>query len=165
MKQDIKAIQNPHSKNFPTHSAPEFNRAIKALSKLGEAAGVDACADAYAAATSDLWAAHFSEVELVTLMKGNLCIQRLLGKKCQQRTGYCPCTPPANQHASMWEREGEPRYFVSEFYALEISGLENNLAFAKKHGLGLEIVAQKGSHFPGKCFSIIYWNLEIPRWK
>ena len=156
-------MRNPHSKNFPTHSVPEFDRAIKALGKLGEAVGPEACADAYAAATSDLWAAHFGAVERATPMKGKLCIQRLLGKKCQERTGYCECAPPASQHASMWERGGVPKYFVSEFHALEIPGLENNLAFAKKHGLDFEIVAKEGSHFPGKCFSIIYWNSEVPR--
>lgn len=155
MKQESK-IANPHSKNFPCHPSPEFEKAVKSLEKLAKVAGVDVCADAYALASSDLWAEDFGNAHRVTLASGRCCIQRLLGKKCRLQYESCECQPPGARHASLWEREGEAKYYVSELSRWDMSIMEKAIEFSRRHELEFEIIGSGGSYYPSKSFSVIY---------
>jgi hypothetical protein len=148
---------------FPDHPSPEFAKAIKGIESLAKVAGVDTCRDAFATATADLVVEEFGTRNGVVPARGSVCIQRVLGKKCQDQYRFCPCKPPGAEHASLWARDGEPKYYVTEHYRLDRSRLENAAEFAREHELEFEIVGGTGIHFPSKCFAIVYWNPKIPR--
>ena len=88
---------------------------------------------------------------------GHPCIWRLLGQSCTPATQMDrPCAPPATDHASLWLREGQPAFFLSEPYALHITVLVEIVAFAQKHGLDVAITAAMSPHFPGATVGVKY---------
>ena len=163
MKKTKKIVWNRHSKAFPTHSSPAFGQAIKSIESLAGAVGADACQDAFAMATADYLAEDFGISHGVVPARGSLCIQRLLGKKCQDQYRFCPCKPPGAEHVSLWEKDGDARYYVSEHKRISRTIIEQAAAFARENELEFEIVGGEGSYYPSKCFAIIYWNPKIPR--
>lgn len=154
-----------HSINYPVHPSPKFAKAIKALQELDKSAGIPACQDAFAHATAESLEKLFAMTHGVVPAKGPICIRRLLGEKCLLRTKkYCACNPPGAQHRSLWEKEGEVRYYVAELYRIDSTTVVEAVQFAQDAKLALEIIGGTGSYYPSKTFAMVYWNPSIPRY-
>ena len=154
-----------HPTNYPVHPSPKFEKAINALQELSESAGVSACQDAFAYATAKSLENHFAMTRGVTPAKGPICIQRLLGAECLVRHNkVCACNPPAAQHRSLWEKDGQVRYYVTELYRIDCCTVLEAANFAQNNKLTFEFVGGEGSYYPSKTFAMIYWNPNIPRY-
>ena len=112
---------------------------------------------------------RFGEVFKLKATGGRICIQRLLGKKCNAFNwrnpmdgGRCECVPPGTDHASMWVQGRSPVLFVSQPYGLTARTLQEMHDFAKKYGLEFDVSAEASWWFPSRTV-LVCWRVKESR--
>ena len=113
-------------------------------------------------AAAALWTerlANFRNAHELTLAGGRQCIQRLLGRRCRlltSRYGDCVCTPPADDHATLWSRDRQPCVWVSQPYHLTMEHLVAIGQFCATHELRADIGTWPSWYFPGHALTVLY---------
>jgi len=140
---------------------PEQVEMIKSINKLIEADGLGTVKETYAEAIhlhlKEIWAKNLN----LTQSSGRICVQRLLGKKCND-DGHL-CVPPRTDHPSLWLQDGKPYCLISQPYGpLSMSDTEAIGKFCHKHGLTFKIDSWPGWYFPHAVLFITFTLAQAP---
>jgi hypothetical protein len=133
-----------------------FREAVRALERLVEEEGLDTAERAFATAAWEKRREAFAKRLRVKPTAGHVCLNRLVKGHCKG-TGLmfpkCFWLPVANDHVSLWLRDGEPHVYVSQPYGLTLNDMRALVEFCDAHGLDAAVTA--GSwHFPGETLLI-----------
>jgi hypothetical protein len=128
------------------------------LARVVEHDSADAAIRVCAAAVAPRWRTQFATCYGVKESSGRRCIQRLLGKHCAASHWgrRCVCSPPADDHATLWMHAGTPALWVSQPYGLGPQALREIMAFCHEYDLECHIDTWPAWHFPGSTLAVIY---------
>jgi hypothetical protein len=144
---------------FISSPTKTFRDAVKALEKLMEEEGRDKAERAFAAAVWEKRKEHYAKALGLKESGGHPCLARLIGKRCDQsqfylRTSheekYAPCSlPAADDHASLWLKDGKPHSYVSQPYGMSPEDMRKLVKFCDEYGLTVNVNAWGSWWFPG----------------
>lgn len=103
---------------------------------------------------------------------GHDCISRLMGVQCNQHGVFLgtydwtkddkPCQlPQANDHLSMWLKDGKPFLYISQPYHINFEAISELVEFCNKFNLHADIDAGRSWWFPGSTLSIEVRSNEL----
>lgn len=153
-------MSRPHPKDLPSWKSPARRTAAEALAHLVETEGAGAASQIAAEVLSGPYRESFAQAYGLKPCRGRLCIQRLLGKthRYPGRRGEdgCVCTPPHDDHPSLWRRGGKPAVWVSQPYPMPLPDLQEMFRFGEEFGLKVELDTWPSWHAPGQVLTVLF---------
>jgi hypothetical protein len=129
-----------------------YIRAVQVLGDLVRQGGTDLANRAFAEATWSHYKQEFIERYGVQASQDHACIGRLIGESYQS-TLTCHL-PGADDHASLWIRNGQPFAYVAQPYGISLSDMSQLVTFCEANGLEARIDASLAWHFPGRVLLV-----------
>ena len=142
--------------SFTSRLSPKYKETVRVLRELLIEEGLPMVDSAIAEVLQPARLESFRSSTSLVPAQGRLCAKRLIGKKCT-RTGPhgCECNPKgADDHISLWKRDGAPSVFVAQPYALKLAELDGIVSYCRKYELDCSVDASKSWHFPGQTLRV-----------
>lgn len=137
---------------------PAYDAAVKALKKVPPDLRDRAFAEAASEEARKIWA----ESRQVTPAKyGQQFWGRLVGKRRPTVTTRNDLLP-ADDHFTLWLKDGRPEVYVSQPYDLSLDDLRQIVAACDQHGLTVSITTWPAWHFPSRVMQVEYRRAEPP---
>lgn len=138
-------------RRFTDKPSPLYKKAVSILQEVQKIEG--SAARVCAEVIHDQILQAFIKRNGLKPSNGARCVSRLLGKQCKY--SLHPCTPPAVDHISLWNKDGKPHVYVSQPYAISWKNLQQIVDYCREHGLQAQISAESW-HFPGQTVLLEY---------
>jgi len=103
------------------------------------------------------------------LSHGRLCSERLLTRSyCSAADGRrgardMPCSPPGDDHPSLWLRDGVPAAYISQPYQIMNTDAAAMTAFARRYGLRYTVDPHGSWYWPDSTLLVIWRRATPPR--
>lgn len=129
---------------------PEYEAAVRALSKLDYDARVRAFAEAHSDAEKEVYARSLGSA---VPQKGGSWWGDLFGLKSGSGREV---RLPGDDHYKTWLKDGKAVTFTSQPYELSLDELKGIVSACEKHGLNVTISGKGNWYFPGRTFVVEY---------
>ncbi|HBT47265.1 MAG TPA: hypothetical protein DEA73_05220 [Peptococcaceae bacterium] len=143
-------------RHFVDRPSDLFREAVRALERLVEEKGLDMAERAFATAVWEKRREAFAKRLGVKPTTGHVCLNRLVKGHCKGMElmfPKCFWLPAANDHVSLWLKDGNLHVYVSQPYSLTLKDMRALVQFCDAHAL--DAVVSAGSwHFPGSTLLI-----------